>query len=59
MHQTVDANTIYEKKLCSQAVELELGAVRLAEVEKADVDKATEITLLRKALEAAECRGRF
>jgi len=42
-----------------QAAELELGAARLAEVEKADADKAVEIALLRKALEAAERRGRF
>jgi len=38
---------------------LELGATRLAEVEKADADKAMEITLLRKALQAVERKGGF
>jgi len=51
LQQAVDANTTYEEKLCSQAAELELRTARLAEVEKADVDKAAEIALLRKALE--------
>jgi len=32
LQQAVDANRTYEKKLCSQAAELELRAARLAEV---------------------------
>jgi len=43
--------------LYSQGAELELGATRLAKVEKADADKAAEIVLLQKALETAEHRG--
>ena len=42
--------------MCSQAAELELGATRLAEVEKADAEKAAEIARLGKALEEAERR---
>jgi len=57
LKQAVEANTTYEKKLCAQAAELELRKDRLAEVEKADADKAAEITLLRKALEAADRRA--
>jgi len=38
---------------------LELHAARLAEVEKADADKATEIALLCKALETTERRTTF
>jgi len=57
LQQVVDANSEYERKLSSQVAELELGATRLAEVEKADADKAAEIVLLRKALEVAKRRG--
>ena len=54
LKQAVEANTTYEKQLCAQAAELELCQNRLAELEKADADKAAEVVLLRKALEAAD-----
>jgi len=57
LKQAVEANTTYEKKLCAQAAELELRQNRLAELEKADADKAAEVILLRKALEAADRRA--
>jgi len=53
----MEANTTYKKKLCAQAAELELSQNRLAELEKADADKAAEVILLRKALEAADRRA--
>ena len=52
----MEANTTYEKQLCAQAAELELRQNRLAELEKADADKAAEVVRLRKALEAADHR---
>jgi len=57
LKQAVEANTTYEKKLYAQAAELELRQNRLAELEKADADKAAEVILLRKALEAADRRA--
>jgi len=54
LKQVVEANTTYEKKLCSQAAELELGATRVAELEKLNVERATENAQLRKALQEAE-----
>jgi len=54
LKEVVEANTTYEKQLCAQAAELELRQSRLAELEKADADKAAEVVLLRKALEAAD-----
>ena len=57
LKQAMEANTTYEKKLCVQAAELELRKNRVAEVEKADADKAAKIVLLRKALEAADRRA--
>ena len=57
LKQAVEANTTYEKQLCAQATELELRQNRLAELEKADADKAAEIVLLRKALEASDRRA--
>jgi len=57
LKQVVEANTTYEKKLCAQAAELELRQNRLAELEKVDADKAAEVILLRKALEAADRRA--
>jgi len=42
LEQIVDANTTYKKKLCAQVVERELDAARIAELEKLEVDKATE-----------------
>jgi len=59
LKQVVKANTTYEKKLCVQAAELELRKDRLAEVEKVDADKAAEITLLWKALDAADRRAKL
>jgi len=56
LKQAVEANTTYEKKLCAQAAELELHQNRLAELEKADAEKAAEVVRLRKALEAADHR---
>ena len=47
LKQAVEANTTYEKQLCTQA----------AELEKSDADKAAELVLLRKALEAADRRA--
>jgi len=57
LKQAVEANTTYEKQLCAQAAELELRQNRLAELEKSDADKAAEVVLLRKALEAADSRA--
>jgi len=57
LKQAVEANTTYEKQLCTQAAELELRQNRLAELEKSDADKAAELVLLRKALEAADRRA--
>jgi len=54
LKQAVEANITYKKKLCAQAAELELRQNRLAELEKADADKAAEVVLLRKALQAAD-----
>jgi len=56
LKQAVEANTTYEKQLCAQAVELELRQNRLAELEKADADKAAEVVRLCKASEAADHR---
>jgi len=57
LEQAVEANTAYEKQLCAQTAELELCQNRLAELEKADADKAAEVILLRKALEKADRRA--
>ena len=54
LKQAVEANTIYEKKLCAQAAELELRQNRLAELEKADADKVAEVILLRATLMGEE-----
>jgi len=40
LKQAVEANTTYEKELCAQAAELELRQHRVAELEKADAEKA-------------------
>jgi len=59
LKQYVEANTAYEKKLCAQAAELELdiGAARVAELEKLDPERAANNARLRKALEEAERKG--
>jgi len=57
LKQAVEANTTYEKQLCAQAAELELRQNRLAELEKADADKAAEVVLLREALEKPDHRA--
>ncbi|KAL9325942.1 hypothetical protein ACSQ67_006587 [Phaseolus vulgaris] len=43
--------------MCAQAAEPELRRQRVAEPEKADAEKAAEVILLRKALEAADRRA--
>jgi len=52
LKQAMEANTAYEKQLCAQTAELELCQSRLAELEKAE-----EVVLLRKALEKADHRA--
>ena len=59
LKQAMEANTTYEKKLCAQGAELELRQQRVAELERADAEKAAEVILLRKALEDADRRARL
>ncbi|KAL9325157.1 hypothetical protein ACSQ67_005802 [Phaseolus vulgaris] len=57
LKEAVEANTTYEKRLCAQAAELELRQTWLTKLEKSDADKAAEVVLLRKELEAADRRA--
>ena len=59
LKQAMEANTTYEKKLCAQGAKLELRQQRVAELERADAEKAAEVILLRKALEDADRRARL
>jgi len=54
---SVEANTTYEKKLCAQAVEFELGATRVAKLEMSNAKRAADNARLKKALEEAERKG--
>jgi len=51
LKQVVEANTAYEKKMCDQAVEQELDATQIAELERLQANTATENARMKRALE--------